>query len=619
VAKESGVIASKEAKEKSLSGLMVAAGEFGYHMLSPLLPGPVKPVTDAILAGVKDYFGFDMPRSISASAPMVGGPSKDFSASNGLAINSMLSFNPDAPPGCIFSSTVGDDMSHKDYSAQESFYNGFGVDSTMLPGAVIYSMPVNPKAVLVTGAHAVAKGQSTGADQNMVCPTNQSVMCTPYTRWRGTMHYRLACSASAFHLCRLRVFFVPGADSSYVLPSTPAVDVYNQTFEFSGNSEAEFSIPFQFPLPYAQQSIGRLCIQVLNPPGTVGDTPPASAPMNFMVFVKTGPDLELCDPSGQYWFDADNWALGPPRALEPQSLLLGADSAVKVDGGPYTNESSTGMSVLLRKPSLYHVDQVGATAYPVNDRIILPPVWGPNPLGTDVNYDSSSSPTTSFYLTFPSEITKQPDGSVRLIGSSQATLSYDSFTKGIYALCPLSAYSQYFWFWRGAIRYTALWEAFGGEEVGLQTSFPNSSLTALQGNFMTQSRKVMYFSAQTLPLSSPVATIAPFQPADQNCSQLAVEVPYKSMALFAPTGQPQPISIAAGAVSARSVYPLKIYSSAGDDFRFILPYSMAFATLVSSRIDNQYIVGAPVTMPWTVFEIPLADPNLLPWDDIIYY
>lgn len=601
-----------------MTGLMVAAGKFGYSMLSPLLPGPVKAVSDVVVHELTSYFGFDQPRSISASAPMLVGPSKDFSAANGLAVNSMLSLNPDAPPGCIFSSTIGDDMSHKDYSAQESYYAGFGVDSTMLPGVVVFSMPVNPKAVHVTGAHAVAKGQSTGADQVMVCPTNQSVMCTPYTRWRGTMHYRFFCSASAFHTCRIRVFFVPGADSSYVLPTIPAVDVYNQTFEFSGNSEAEFSIPFQFPLPYAQQSIGRMCVQVLNPPGTVGDTPPASAPMNFMVFVKTGPDLELCDPSGLYWLDADNWALGPPSGvseLEPQSLLLGPDSAVAVNGGPYTNENVAGISELIRKPSLYHVDVIGASET-VNDRIILPPVWGPNPLGTNVNYTPAAT-SPSFYSTFPSNITKQPDGSILLFDSSQATLPYDGLSYGIYALCPLAAFSQYYWFWRGAIRYTALWEV----DITNQTfqNFPQSSLTALPGNFVSQSKKTMYFSAQTLPLANPVACVAPFQPADPNCSQLAVEVPYKSMALFANTGQPQAITLAAGAVSARSYAPLRIFTAAGDDFRFILPYSMAFATLVSSRIDNQKQSGAPITQPWTVFEIPLADPNLLPWDDIIYY
>jgi len=618
----SGVLATAEAKEKSMTGLMVYAGKVAYGMLSPLIPAPVRVVSDSVVSALTSYMGFDQPRSVSASSPTLIGPSKDFSASSGLAVNSMLSSSPDSLPGCVFSSTIGDDMSIVDYAAQESLYEMFSVSSDKAPGAVVYSLPVNPKAVRFFGGATMPTLGTGGAGEtvHVFTPTNCSVMTVPFTRWRGTMYYKLYCSASAFQTCRLRVFFVPGADASYIPPITPAVDLYNQTFEFSGNSEAEFCVPFQFPLPYAQQSIGRLCIQVLNPPGVVGDVPPTSAPMNFGLFVRTGDDLELADPSGLYWLDAENFNVTRPSYgdLEPQSMIVGPDSAVKVAGGPYTNETMHHMSTLLRKPSLYYVDQMNGQTEPVQDRVVIPPTWGPNPAGTSVSFDSLPAPTTSFYASVADPVTKQPGATAQLFQPSQAGVAYDASNTGLFALTPVSAFSQYFWFWRGSLRYTAVHE-FDANNTSVALGMPNCSVTALAGNAVNQSKLNVVSGELILPKVLTLPNVAPFQPADPNCSQLAVEVPYKSMSLFARNGVPSASTLPCGVVTLRSETALKMYASAGDDFRLILPYSMAFATVVSSRCDRLKVSGNPVTRPYLVYEFPENNSILIPFDDIIYY
>jgi len=579
-------------------------------MLAPL----VASVADDVSRGVVKFFGFDQPRDLRSSLPTTSGVAKDFAASTGLSPASQLSRFPDSSPGAVFSSTVGDDMSIRDLAGLESLLLAFTLNSTTAPGTCIASWPVNPKAINPTFGIAlnVTGGSSPGTARQatFTVPTNLSLVSTPFVRWRGTLSYTFRFCASAFHTARLRVFFVPGEDQGFVLPTTPAVDYWNRLIEVSGNTETTIEVPFLFPLPYAIQSIGRLVVQVVVPPAAVGDVPPQNSAIECLVVNKAMDDFEVVDASGTYWMDYayTGWRDPEPptddevAALSPESKLFDHPS-VHVGGGPYTTGRFDHLTQLVRSPEIYCVDRGASNSGAVPYRVVVPPTYGYGPVGTIVN-TQTDNPNEAYPVVFTDPSTHQP-GVVTFSNVGQQV------TRGIvpgtilqfYGFTALQAFSQYFWFWRGGIRYTAMAEnSTAGAAIEQTLALPQTFLSPMNPSSSVDT----IVSGNQLPLSMQPTTTTPEQPGDANNSSLTVEVPYTSPYLFARTGctvaEPPPAATqAAGALVVKSLGNLKFYASAADDFRFLLPRRLGYSTVVTSRMSKFDSGNANYTCPVLVY------------------
>jgi hypothetical protein len=576
------VLASSEARTKSLSGLVTYAVNTGMSMITPLVPTPILDAANNLAKA----FGFDMPRDLRSSAPVIAGAPKDFAAGSGLSGASMLSKYPDSLPGCVFSSTVGDDMSLVDLAAQESILSTFSFNNETRIGSTFASFPVNAKypgdEVVPTALHEFSVDSFPA--------TWLSIISQPFTRWRGTLHYKLVFVASAFHTARIRIYFVPGENDSFVLPVIPAVEYWSEIVEISGNTEHEFSIPYLFPLPYSQQSIGRLCFQMVVAPALVGDVVATSAPIDTQLWVRGGADMEWVDPSGRYFVNV--LPRGNPYEeeviYEPQSSLT-TGTSVAVAGGPYTNEPVSHLSQIIHAPESYTRDFVGASSIDPTwhsfNRILSAPVNGAYGLVIPTNLVTAVPPYSVVYAD-PS--THLPEAfSVPLNYSSSMVRTYSSLNTTVYSMPTLAIFSSYYWYWRGGIRYhltgTPVGSASGIIGSAVNNVVPSIDLSPVASSFSTSG-----YAGQPGGLATgySVPTVQPRQPYNSLTSVAQVEVPWKSTSLFASTRSTSASTAACGAVVVSGFGAVATSVSAADDFRFILPRHPGNVTLVSPRNES---------------------------------
>lgn len=594
------VFSSKEAIAKSLSGMVTYAAAASVPMLAPL----VASVADDVADGAMRYMGFDQPRDLRTAMPVTSGV-KDFAASTGLSSASQLSRFPDSNPGVVFSSTVGDDMCLRDLAALESLLTTFSFNSTTAVNATIASWAVNPKLVLGPNTD-LSIGNTIKA--TFGTPSNLAIVTAPFTRWRGTLSYSFRFCASAFHTARVRVFFVPGEDDGFILPGGPAVDYWNHLIEISGNTDVEIQVPFVFPLAYSQQSIGRLCVQVAVPPAAVGDVTPSSSPIDVLVAVKGMDDLEVVDPNGQYWLDFAYTGIReePPieTVLQPESKLM-PNASVVINGGPYTTARFSDLGQLLRGPELYCVETGDSNSGALINRVIVPPTYGYAPIGCNVSL-SAGAPNDSVPVVLTNPSTHLP-GTVVYANTTHQTVrpvSAVSTITQIYGFTALQAFSQYFWFWRGGIRYTAMPEntnVTNGVEQPLRLPF--TLMSPLQGSASSDA----IVASNQLPVTVSTLSVTPEQPADANCVVSTVEVPFMAPQLFSRNTTPSPATQACGALVVKSLGNLKYYACAADDFRFLLPRRLTWSTLVATRVAKTDPGNFNYTRPYIVY---LWGPNV---------
>jgi len=578
------VLASSEARAKSLSGLVTYAVNTGMSMVTPLVPTPILDAANTLAKA----FGFDMPRDLRSSAPMIGGAPKDFAAGSGLSGASMLSKFPDSLPGCVFSSTVGDDMSLIDLAAQASILATFSFNNTTPIGNTFASYPVNAK---FPGDQTVSASMP-GFAVDSYPATWLSIVSQPFTRWRGTLHYKLVFVASAFHTARVRIYFVPGEADNYVLPVVPATEYWNEIIEISGNTEYEFSIPYLFPLPYSQQSIGRLCFQMVVPPALVGDVVATSAPIDTQLWVRGGADMEWVDPSGRYFVNVRPRDVPYLEAVEyePQSSLTSGTS-VAIAGGPYTNEPVSHLSQLIHAPEPYTRDYVGTTSTDPTwhefNRIYTAPVNGPYGLITPTQSITTLAPPYSIVYADPA--THLPDTTyhAELNYSSTMVRTYSHGNVTVYTMPTLAIFSGYYWYWRGGVRYHVTGTGVGSS-IGIITSsvnnvVPSIELSPVASSFATAGYQLL---PGGLPTGYSIPTVQSRQPYNALTSVAQVEVPWKSTSLFASTRYTTGDTAACGALVVSGEGAVASSVSAADDFRFILPRHPGNVTLVSPKNES---------------------------------
>lgn len=564
-------------------------------MLRPLVPGVVADAAGYAAVAL----GFDMPRSLRTAMPVNDSGVKDFAAGSGQSLASMLSRNPVGAVPAVLSTEGADEMDLA-WLASRPGYVWYG---TLTPqsarNSTVVSLPVNPKYCMAAKTYGPALSY---------WPTPAAMASQPFVKWRGTMRYRLSWSCSAFHTARLRVYYVPSANGFFIPPTVPAVDYVNSVVEVSGPGEFCFEVPFLFTRPFAPQSIGRFCVQVVNPPAVAGDI--VDAPIDLFIeaslasaqFSGDGGPLALPASELPLRFGDDPVPAQSPGdievaelGLEAQSMLTDA-TPVSVGPGVYSTACYTHLSQILHAPQLHSTEYgAGVTSWPRD--VVLADSNYATGTGGYVVHDPAAATRVLYDLTtgLPQPFATPYVYALRMVDT--ANRRYVSYTLFNHFACM-------FWYRRGSVRYAVC--NHGTPSVGRLSAAAVGPDSASMGYGIT-------------PVA-PVAAAAPMQPSWGPDGSYQLEVPYENPRLMVPNRGPERVSpgdMAVVLTRSDKLSALRYYTSGGDDFRYMCPAAIGEVVFFRSQAVPD---AAPVSANGDVARLPAmflaSDRTGNCWDEV---
>jgi hypothetical protein len=338
--------ASAEQVGKSTTNLVISAATTALNFLLPLVPTPIT----AAVEGVARFLGFDLPRNLQEPTRIVAVTCPGLPASSGLSNAIMAARTPVSKPFVIpgMSASGSDEMDIKTLAATPSLVGYFTANSNTAENAIIFNIPVNPRFC------PVIPGGDAGAP--LVHPTHLSKAVTPFALWRGSIRYKFYVRCSDFQTLRVRVAFIPWEDATWTT-SVPIENSYNMVIDINGANDFSLVVPFLSTRPMERQSVGRLVVQMVNPPGPAGDI--AGTPVFFNVLASGCDDLEVAELSGDMLIPVTAFALAAQGGGVPRDdfaigdfdpIGRGLSSTMLGSENPYLHDSYTHVSDLLRAP-----------------------------------------------------------------------------------------------------------------------------------------------------------------------------------------------------------------------------------------------------------------------------
>lgn len=273
----------------------------GRDIISGVVGGAAALATSVISSGletissaVSSIFNFDNPSTLDPVHRFVERSCPDMANTHGMDMGIVLGRKPERKPLVlpgISSIPVGvDEMDLAVVASVPGIIRADITFSSSTPrGTVFAQWPVNPRYCWTDWPSSVPAGVAA-----VRCyPTPAAHVSLPFALWRGTMRYKIYFICSSFHTARVKIAFVPRANAAKVLPT--AVNSMSQLVDVQGPTSVEFSVPFLWHLPYAEQSIGAITMAMVNPPPTVGDV--ANPPVFCIVYAAMGADASFQDIS----------------------------------------------------------------------------------------------------------------------------------------------------------------------------------------------------------------------------------------------------------------------------------------------------------------------------------
>lgn len=551
--------------------MLVSAARGAADYLWKSLPRPISALTGIAARAI----GFDMPTDLRAPEIAVVRYAPTFSFSSGLDTSQLLARNPAQKLAVSPGLTPGydeDDLASL-ASIPSLLEHGYTWRASNDVGFRIFSLPLNPK---------YCSYQNTPrADEHE--PTIASKVTLPFSYWRGTLRYWIYISGPALYKSRVKLSVRYATDvAAAPLPITDG-DSPSKIFEVQGCGVIAVSVPFCFPQPFAAESIGRLEMQLLNPPLPAGDN--VNANVNLAVYFSCAPDLELYGQSGEYYIPVDCGSGPPPEALmaeavpeydprsEPPGAPIGADYTVAIPDATYAPVRMRRLSELLRCPELFSSRITGGITLPTS--LTLTPRVVTSMFGwiASVRPFSYSLPTLANGFMPPSTFPMVPTSNPTDV-ALQRIINNNFIGYGA-----LDHFADLFRFQRGGLR--TKFYITDGRYIRAHVP-PMSTLSAgipLLTNGMTGGGQRPF-----LPSSEDTDTISTCQPGAllfPSNQWAELEVPFRSRMLYIPT---RDLSLARGvwadasSPSGEHVVQLRatngteivseIWRSAADDFRF---------------------------------------------------
>lgn len=144
-----------------------------------------------------------------------------------------------------------DEMSLQYILRRPVFLDAFTMDGSDPAGHLIWSWPVGPDAcrkvtnTLVTHPTLEATGVQF---QN----TYLSYLASIFTFWRGSIEYSFKIVKTPFHSGRVRVLYVPGADSTTDFTTVDQSKCYSKVYDFREGISFDFLVPYNWLTPWKE-------------------------------------------------------------------------------------------------------------------------------------------------------------------------------------------------------------------------------------------------------------------------------------------------------------------------------------------------------------------------------
>jgi len=218
------------------------------------------------------------------------------------------SSNARVVPGREYVNSEEDDMNINNIIGHNSLLNTVAMTSSNAAGAVLFTMGLVPRNFRFGGV---------GYTNNTTSfyPLPVCYLAHMFDYWRGSFKFHFSVVASAFHSCRIRIFYIPAnAGGSPTLPTdnvaglTQSSHVRNIIWDINKTADITVEVPFDSYAHWLRCDIkqnvsGVIGLQVINPL-TSADPSGVVSPINIQVFASCCEDFQFSKPAarvGMVW------------------------------------------------------------------------------------------------------------------------------------------------------------------------------------------------------------------------------------------------------------------------------------------------------------------------------
>lgn len=311
----------KEQEQKSEQGVISGVAEAVANFAAPFEAVPlIGEFASAIatgasgIAGMAKSLGYSMPNDMRASAP-VHMDNAIYPHATGMELSRLVAFKPDCKTApCIPQiSGIADETQISRIISTPGLMAKFNILPSSSVNLRVYREWISPMACLGTYVTTEATPPETYVKLRHT-PLSYTSMC--FTKWRGSINFRLQIIASSMHSGSIRISWVPnnvGFNSAWPVNSDQFTDVISKIVEIKGTTEVCFTIPYLkneqwSSIAYQKNTIvendnykayqmsfnGNLIISVVTPITHMYDPVP---PVSCNLWHSAGADFQLAGPT----------------------------------------------------------------------------------------------------------------------------------------------------------------------------------------------------------------------------------------------------------------------------------------------------------------------------------
>lgn len=312
--------ATTEALAKSAEGVVTGVVEQAVAPVANTvngIAGAVGGVVDTVknvFDGVGSFFGnlFGLARPVSVAAPTRIIPSTAYSIGKGTGLDNsdVIGVHPFNPPTVTpeLGGLPTDSFTVSHMAAVPSVLTVGTWSAEAAAGDAIVSIPINPRAVMDVLA------------DNSFEPTYCHLASSMYRYWNGTMRYSIQFTGTTMCAGRIRVEVIMANGTAGNENTARVVDI-------QGSTSINLDVPFAFSALWAQESIGKVVVSVVNP---LVLSELAVAVMDVDVWVSC-PDLVVAMPIYAPMCLLSQMTTGTAPLLDPE--VEGVPQMMSVPGG----------------------------------------------------------------------------------------------------------------------------------------------------------------------------------------------------------------------------------------------------------------------------------------------
>lgn len=197
------------------------------------------------IAGIAKSLGYSMPNDMRASAPMHM-DNGIYPHSTGMELSRIVAFKPDCKtsPSIAEISGVENETQISRVMSTPGLMAKFNILPANKVNDRIYREWITPLACMATKSTNTADPPVTHINMRHT-PLSYTSMC--FTKWRGSINFRLQIIASSMHSGSIRISWVPnnmGFGTAWPTTSDGFTDVISKIIEIKGTTEVCFTIPY---------------------------------------------------------------------------------------------------------------------------------------------------------------------------------------------------------------------------------------------------------------------------------------------------------------------------------------------------------------------------------------